>query len=246
MATSQHETEPQSDRKRLKDLKRFYALLAELATRTHGPRLLSECTGRDGWPLRGVYFFQEAGEQRAETGTGLRIVRVGTHALKTGSKATLWKRLYQHKGQVKSGGGNHRGSIFRLLVGAALIKRGGHQCASWEEGDSAPKDTITAELPMERLVTEAIGRMPFLYLPVDDAARPASLRGVIERNAIALLSNYGKPAIDAPSQSWLGQHCPKEKVCSSGLWNQNHVDEAYDPSFLDDFREQIASMGKAK
>ena len=30
------------------------------------------------------------------------------------------------------------------------------------------------------------------------------MRGYIERNAIALLSNYGKPAIDPPSPGWLG------------------------------------------
>jgi hypothetical protein len=49
------------------------------------------------------------------------IVRVGTHALETGSQTTLWKRLSQHRGQARSGSGNHRGSIFRLIVGTALI-----------------------------------------------------------------------------------------------------------------------------
>ena len=36
------------------------------------------------WPARGVYFFREAGESRSDTGEGLRVVRVGTHALKAG------------------------------------------------------------------------------------------------------------------------------------------------------------------
>ena len=83
------------------------------------------------WPLRGIYFFMEEGERRTDTGTGLRIVRVGTHALKAGSRTTLWHRLSQHKGQEKSGGGNHRGSIFRLLVGSTLMKPGGMSCQSW-------------------------------------------------------------------------------------------------------------------
>ena len=65
----------------------------------------------------------EEGEVRAETGDCPRIVRVGTHALKTGSKTKLWTRLKQHKGITRTGGGNHRGSIFRKIMGAALIKK---------------------------------------------------------------------------------------------------------------------------
>ena len=81
--------------------------------------------------------------------------------------------------------------------------------------------------------------MPFLWLDVDDAPGPASLRGYIERNAIALLSNYGKQPIDPPSRSWLGYHCNREKVRDSGLWNSNHVDEPYDPGFLDTLADLI-------
>ena len=72
------------------------------------------------WPRRGVYFFFEPGESRSLSGTGSRIVRLGTHALANGSRSTLWQRLSQHRGNAKGDGGNHRGSIFRLLVGVAL------------------------------------------------------------------------------------------------------------------------------
>ena len=116
---------------RLEHLVRFYDILATLERRIGGRRLLAECRGRMDWPLRGIYFFMEEGERRTDTGTGLRIVRVGTHALKAGSRTTLWHRLSQHKGQEKSGGGNHRGSIFRLLVGSTLMKPGGMSCQSW-------------------------------------------------------------------------------------------------------------------
>ncbi len=71
---------------RFDDLKRFYAALDALARKTNGARLLSACDGRMGWPERGVYFFQERGENRTDTGSGPRVVRVGTHALKDGSK----------------------------------------------------------------------------------------------------------------------------------------------------------------
>jgi hypothetical protein len=78
-----------------------------------------------------VYFFFEPGEVRRDSGEDLRLVRVGTHGLAVGSKSTFRQRLGQHRGHG-SGGGNHRGSIFRLLVGQALTARGDIPgAASW-------------------------------------------------------------------------------------------------------------------
>lgn len=224
---------------RLTDLRRFYALMDDLAQGLGGLRTLADCSGRMVWPLRGIYFFQEHGEVRRESGTGPRIVRVGTHALKDGSQTTLWQRLSQHKGQKKLGGGNHRGSIFRLLVGAALMDRDAESCGTWGRGSSAPSEIRHDERNMERRVSAVIGQMPFLWLRIDDEPGPQSLRGFIERNAIALLSNASTPTLDPPSQNWLGRYCPRERVRHSGLWNQNHVNEAYDSSFLDVLQEVI-------
>ena len=114
--------------RRLDDLIRLYSILDHLERRIGGRRLLASSDGRSGWPTRGVYFFMEDGECRTDSGEGLRIVRVGTHALTSSSRTTLWKRLSQHKGQNVSGGGNHRGSIFRLLVGSTLFKAPGAAC----------------------------------------------------------------------------------------------------------------------
>jgi hypothetical protein len=102
--------------KRLADLVRFYSIITTLESKIGGAKRLSDCSGRASWPQRGVYFFHEPGENRTDTGEGPRIVRVGTHALKLGSGTKLWTRLSQHKGPTASGGGNHRGSIFRLIV----------------------------------------------------------------------------------------------------------------------------------
>lgn len=217
---------------RLADLRRFYTLLDELARRTGGPRRLADCSGRMAWPPRGVYFFMEPGEIRGDSGEGPRIVRVGTHALKDGSRTTLWKRLSQHKGQQASGGGNHRGSIFRLLVGAALLADDPALCATWGQGSNAARDIREAEREWESRVSIVIGQMPFLFLHIGDDPGPQSLRGAIERNAIALLSNSGKTPLDPASKDWLGTRCPRDRVRASHLWNQNHVDEAYDPAFL--------------
>lgn len=221
---------------RIADLVRFYDALDRLRQCLGGERLLSQCTGRMDWPARGVYFFFECGESRADSGKGSRVVRVGTHALISGSRTTLWNRLYSHRGVATGGGGNHRGSIFRLLVGSALMRRD-PSCAvhTWGKGSSADRDTRNAEGPLERLVSDYIGRMPLLWLRIDDAPGSGSQRGYIERNAIGLLSNFDRDLCDPPSPEWLGLDCPRPGVQRSGLWNQRHVEDACDPAFLDVF-----------
>lgn len=230
---------------RLEDVKRFYSLLTCLEERLGGAASLAECTGRLPWPKRGVYFFMEPEEFRTESGSGLRVVRVGTHALKQGSGTTLWKRLSQHKGQLRSGGGNHRASVFRQLVGTALIESSSLDCPTWDNRSAtASREVRNIERPLEMAVSRTIGKMPFLWLAVEDEPGPSSLRGYIERNAIALLSNYARPVIDPPSTSWLGNHCNRKKIRGSGMWNSNHVEERYDPAFLDEFANKIRQAEK--
>lgn len=224
-------------------LKRFYALLSELEKRLGGVRRLSDCTGRLTWPKRGIYFFKESGECRQETGTGPRVVRVGTHALKAGSSSTLWSRLRQHRGAAGTGGGNQRGSIFRRLVGSAIIERDGLNYPSWDAyGQTAPSEVRRIEQPVQQAVSKVIGEMPLLWLAIEDEPGPKSLRRVIESNSIALLSNHKRHPLDSPSSTWLGHHCNRVKVRDSGLWNQQHVEDDYDSSFLDKLEHLIAQM----
>jgi hypothetical protein len=213
------------------DLARFYDLLAGLEGRPGQGRALAEYDGRAGWPPRGVYFFREPGENRAGAGTA-RVVRVGTHAVSTGSRSTLWQRLRAHKGQ-RSGGGNHRGSVFRLHVGAALlVQDGSGELRYWGKESSAPREVRDAEAAHELRVSGHIGGMTVLWLDVDDEPGRSSLRSYIERNAIALLSNQRRPA-DPPSPCWLGRFSPRQEIRESGLWNLNYIDDRYDPTFLD-------------
>lgn len=227
---------------RLGDMTRLYALLARLEKAVGGMRSLDGLGTSRNWPRRGVYFFFEPGELRSDSGTGLRLVRVGTHALAAGTRSTLHQRLRQHGGR-SAGGGNHRGSIFRLLVGEALLARGScPACNSWgRKGDIGKAAVLLGrsrtelsadEAPIELAVSAYLRAMPFLWLSVDDEPGPNSVRGVIERNTIALLSNLDRPPLDTPSAGWLGHESGREKVRRSGLWNQRHVDEAYDPAFL--------------
>jgi hypothetical protein len=228
---------------RLSDIKRFYDLLELLASRSGGARTTDTLSNYRDWPTRGVYFFFEPSESRRNSGNGNRVVRVGTHAVTASSKSTLRQRLGQHRGNI-SGGGNHRGSIFRLLVGQALLKNGAvAPCNSWgiksEKGKASETLQISrealdaAEAPVELAVSDYMATMPFLWLKVDDQPARDSLRGVIEQNTIALLSNYERAAIDPPSAGWLGHNSNRNLVRESGLWNQQHVTETYDSDYLD-------------
>ena len=243
---------------RLSDLIHFYQILARLERNLGGKRILADCHGRMAWPERGVYFFFEGGETRSDSGDGLRVVRVGTHALTETSKTTLWNRLSQHQGALSTGQGNHRGSIFRKLLGSAIMSRdnlSGPQ--SWgvknDPGSAARslgqtrKQVVDAERSLETAVSEYIRQMPFLYLTIDDASGPRSGRSAIERSAISLLSNYEKATLDRASTEWLGNHCDRQRVRLSGLWNNHYVDDSYDAGFLgllEHYVEQMGSHGR--
>ena len=220
------------------DLDRFYGLLDDLSQRVGGTRKLKNCTGYMDWPDRGVYFFLEPGETHRSTDQ-LRVARVGTHAVSAGSSTSLWNRLRTHRGATRGsyeGGGNHRGSVFRKRVGEAFLERNSlhDEYPHWGEGTSANRDRRLDELELERRVSDYLRELPFLWLNVDDEPSAESQRAYIERNAIALLSNYQRDAIDPRSAEWLGRNSRSDKIRDSGLWNVNHVDEAYDPTFLDD------------
>lgn len=159
---------------RISDLIRFYQTLSQIEARVGGKRRLSECNGRMDWPERGIYLFFEEGETRTESGNGLRVVRVGTHALSPTSKTSLWNRLSQHKGP-SHGAGNHRGSIFRLLIGDALARCSPETaCPTWGQGSSAGIDVRIRERALEKHVSSYIGQMPFLWLAVTDESGPDS------------------------------------------------------------------------
>ena len=218
-------------------LERFYLLLARLEDAPGQGRALRELPGRSLMPERGVYFFAEPGEFRTLAPSVRRIVRVGTHAVSSGSKSTLRGRLKQHLG-TRAGGGNHRGSIFRLHVGTALLARDGTALTTWGVGSSAPPALAnsagarTAEAACEKRVSEYIGSMSVYWVEVADEPSPQSERSFIERNAIALLSNRFAP-IDGASASWVGRFSARQEIRDSGLWNLNYVAESCDASFLD-------------
>lgn len=229
-------------KKRGADLVRFYRLMEELKVLNGGLHRLATAQPAYPWPRRGVVWFFEKSEQRSDSGAGGRVVRVSTHALKPALNSTLWERLSQ------DGAGRHSLSPFRTLIGLGLRDLlGNNEPQGWGR-EHASVAAATAEQPdraeaaLESAVSLYIGQMPFLYLAVDDEPGPRSERAFIEKNSIALLSNYARPALDSPSAGWLGRRCGKEKVKQSGLWNTAHVDAAYDPSFMETMKTLMEDM----
>lgn len=230
---------------RFADTNVFYELLAELERRVGGRRRLGDCHGRMDWPTRGVYFFFEPGETRSSNANISRVVRVGTHALTAQSRTTLWKRLSQHRGTLTSRSGNHRASIFRLLLGQALMSRTPALAVeSWDTRSAPSQEQRQAERHIEEQVSTYIHSMSLLVLPVLDSPGPESIRYVIERNSIALLSQFNEAAGDSPGHTWLGHYSNRERVRRSGLWNNNHVDDRYEPGFLNVFDEALRKGAK--
>lgn len=220
------------------DLERLYASLRRLEEGVGGKRLLRDCTGRQVWPKRGVYLFFEPTEHRLGLDE-LRVVRVGTHAVSSGARSTLWGRLRTHKG-TGDGLGNHRGSIFRLHTGAALANR--HltlKVPTWGVGGSANRAVRMEEQQLERAVSEYLGTSSLLWLNVPHEPGPDSDRAYLERNLIGLLCGNFNPA-DSPSSTWLGLHSPRKEIRSSGLWNLDHVEYEYSPDFLEVLDEYVA------
>lgn len=88
------------------------------------------------------------------------------------------------------------------------------------------------EYPLELAVSHYIGNLPFLWLDAEDEPGPDSQRGFIERNSIALVSEYNGSGRSPNVDNWLGSFSDRQRVRGSALWHNNHVDEKYEPGFL--------------
>lgn len=216
------------------DLRRFYSLMRRLE-RNIGDRLVLGEAERADCPPRGVYFFFESGERRSGSGTGDRVVRVGSHNLNPGERTTLWTRIYSHKGADRPTG-RQSGSVFRSRVGNAICRRNRRLGPRNWPTDAHRGDAAR----IERLINERMWPMTVLLLPVGRRAD----RNDIEQNAIMLLSEYGiEDPIDPASDNWLGRYCDRVEVRKSGLWQSDYVDYEYEPEFLDLLEEYVDRAG---
>ena len=211
---------------RANDLRALYQLIGQ--HRSSGKTFLLKNLNSNNIPPKGVYVFLDKTE-RNFLGRDPRIVRIGTHAVSKGSKATLRSRLRNHMG-LNDGRGNHRGSIFRLHVGRAMLERGDTSSSipTWGQGQSAPASVQELEADHERRVSKYLGELEVFIIEIDDESSKHSMRAVAERQLISLYSEALLP-IDIPSANWLGLSSPLDKIVQSGLWNIREVGSQYKP-----------------
>lgn len=180
---------------RLDDLETFYELMEELEENTGGRRRLGDCDPNEDRSDGGVYFFFEKGERRSRSGRGDRVVRVG--------KCKRFRRRVsrQHKGPPDE---IVRGSVFRRWVHNALfLKHRETEFADWpditEENIAGMLEVLSPHQKqrLARATSKHMWPMKLLFVPIGRE----SARQYIERNAIALLSEYGvDDPIDPPSK----------------------------------------------
>jgi hypothetical protein len=146
-------------------------------------------------------------------------VRIGTHGVSSGSKATLRDRLRTHFG-TGGGLGNHRASVFRLHVGEALIRKNNlrERFPNWGKGQAVERSIIGTERELERRVSEYISELQLQCIEVPDTANKNSARSKIERLSIALFTERLVP-VELPSRNWLGLYSAHDVIVRTGLWN---------------------------
>lgn len=188
-------------------------------------------------PPKGLYLFFDDKEYRPFPQEFPRICRIGTHAVSKGSKATLWQRIKNHKGNLDKTG-NHRGSIFRLHVGTSLINKNKIVCPTWGKEQHSNKIIKDAEREIEIQVSNYISTLKILCIDIRDKASKDSDRAYLERNLISLLTNRTNP-VDYPNSEWLGYWCENEKVKKYAIWNVAHTQDRYDPLFFNVLEKYI-------
>ena len=102
---------------------------------------------------------------------------------------------------------------------------------------------LESEKVLEKNVSLYLRDLSFTILEIEGEASKDNDRAYIERNSIALLSNYNRLAIDPSSANWLGRCTKKDKIIKSGLWNSNYVDISnVDAEYFNKMRHYIDKM----
>jgi hypothetical protein len=165
-------------------------------------------------PYNGIYIIFENGEKFKEFD---RIVRVGTH---TGNNQ-LRSRLHQHF--VKE---NKNRSIFRKNIGRSFLnKENNPYLHLWELDTTSRVDKaknlklldLNFEKQLEKKISSYIQtNLSFCVFKVDIKEERLFWKSRI-------VSTLAKAKELKPSDNWLGNYSPKEKIKAFGLWQVNEL-----------------------
>lgn len=164
-------------------------------------------------PSNGIYILFEKGESYKAFD---RAVRVGSH---DGSNQ-LFPRLTQHFENK-----NKNRSIFRKNIGRCLLnKAASDYLRIWDLDTTSRKNKELYEsivdkefeLRLEDEISEYI-QSDFSFCVIEETDKESRLYWE-SKIASTLAASSSKP-----SSSWLGNFSPKEKIRSSGLWQENKL-----------------------
>lgn len=200
--------------------------------------------GLSSLPENAIYFFYEEGETWGHGGDNLRIVRVGTHR-----GGTFRGRMNEHYLVNDSkmdfdihSARPHDRSIFRKNIGRALLNRDGDNYLHvWDldliSANNRTQHThlrdVGKEKALEREVTRILRQQfCFRFIVVDDRKDRVGDKG-LER---AIIGTVAQCHLCTPSEGWLGNHSPIDKVRTSGLWQVQHLNS---PGISENDRDAI-------
>lgn len=165
-------------------------------------------------PLNGIYVIFENGEKYNDYD---RIVRVGTH---TGNNQ-LRSRLNQHFVNE-----NKNRSIFRKNIGRCILNKVNNPYLSlWELDTTSRADKekntklldLVFEKELERQISNYIqSNLTFCVFEIDTKEDRLFWESRI-------VSTLARATNIKPSDNWLGNYSPKEKIKASGLWQVNEL-----------------------
>ena len=181
-------------------------------------------------PLNGIYVLFEKGEKAHGTD---RIVRIGTHT----GKNQLLSRLHQHFINE-----NKDRSIFRKNIGRAILNKSKDSFLEKWELDLTTKKAkekyskfidFKKQKEIESKVTKYMqDNFSFIVFRVDNPEERLKLES-------KLISTVSLCKDCKPSQNWLGNSSPKEKIKECGLWL---VNELYKEPVSDKDVEELAKL----
>lgn len=192
----------------------MHNLCNDLHTWAHTLPLFSFPYDESSIPENGIYLLFE----KDELGHGgNRIVRIGTH---TGNNQ-LPSRLRQHF--LAS---NKDRSIFRKNIGRCLLnKTADPYLPVWEldlttraaKELHGSKINVSKQKQIEEEISDYMRKnFFFVVIQVDDKNERLDLESKLI-STVSLCQKCG------PSQKWLGNHSPKEKIKEGGLWLVNEL-----------------------
>jgi len=177
------------------------------------PCRFNHTTPTSEMPASGIYLFFEKGEKIDIDGILYdRIVRVGTHR-KDGNFPGRIRQHYGNKGNLH---GNKNGSVFRLHIGGAIMRK---QDPDDPRLPGWLKHMGPSDADIENEVSSTLREnFSFVCFPVVTEEERLSL----ESGLISLLAQH---PLGKPSPSWLGKHSARPVIHCTGLWNTQETDK---------------------